>query len=122
MTHTQYEKIFPQICKWCKRLNEGCGKFKKSYQIYGLIDPKTNKVMYIGMSYDPIHRLNNGHLSTQSLTKISSKKNCWLQSLLAEGLRPTIIVLEKNISFNNRLIRENYWITKYRHINPQLTN
>jgi len=122
MTHAQYEKIFPQTRKWLKRLHEGCGKFGKSYQIYGLIDPKTSKVMYVGMSYNPIHRLNNGHLRPHSLTKTSSKKNCWLKSLLSEGLRPTIIVLEKGISFNNRLIRENYWITKYRSINPQLTN
>lgn len=85
------------------------------YYIYGLIDPKTDIVRYIGKTNNPKRRL-SGHIyeATHPETSLSpeSIKNKWIRKLKEIGLYPTYTILE----ITTRLIaskREKYWIAQY---------
>lgn len=61
--------------------------------IYGLVDPRTGYVRYVGKSYKPSARLSE-HLR-KSQIKGRSPKNCWLRELLSVGEKPQLVLLEK---------------------------
>lgn len=57
--------------------------------IYGLIDPRTNQIRYIGQSVRPKERLTN---------HCNEKAHChrahWIQSLARDGLKPILLILD----------------------------
>ncbi len=61
--------------------------------IYGLVDPRTNFIRYVGKSVDPQIRLSR-HLRPHSTD--SPKTYCarWIRSLKTIGLEPTLTILE----------------------------
>lgn len=61
-----------------------------SQYIYGLIDPTTSSIRYIGKSRDPHTRLNE-HLKEQS----DNAKCRWLRKLKSVGAVPVLVVLEE---------------------------
>ena len=88
--------------------------------IYGLVDPITDKVMYVGKSEQGIERPKQ-HNKPSSL-KTKSKKNNWIKSLIKMGLIPKIVIIE-DCKFKEILNdKEVYWIAFYRKINKKLTN
>jgi hypothetical protein len=89
--------------------------------IYGLVDPTTGYVRYVGKSVDTNFRLRR-HLSKVGLKEKTHKAN-WLNSLVAKGLKPDIILLE-NTSTSNWQRAEKKWIAYYRNLPgyPPLTN
>lgn len=78
--------------------------------IYALLDPNTDEVRYVGKTND-IERRYREHLNIKKHPK-SNHKNCWVKSLMNQGLKPSIIVLEESTN-NNWQEREKYWITVY---------
>jgi len=79
--------------------------------IYGLVDPKTNIIRYIGKTKNPLYRLKQ-HLYPSSLRGISHK-NYWIKSLLKNNCKPILIIIEEvtDIESSNREI---YWIDFYK--------
>lgn len=61
--------------------------------IYGLVDPRTLMVRYVGLSSRGLVRPNE-HRSNRSL-KVDSYKNRWLKQLFAIGLNYQTVVLEQ---------------------------
>lgn len=62
--------------------------------IYGLVDPRSNRVRYVGKTtWSLAHRL-KGHLA-EVKAQGHTHKSRWIAGLLAEGLRPSVIVLER---------------------------
>lgn len=61
--------------------------------IYGLTDPDTQMVRYVGKAENPKRRLQQ-HLAPFHL-KFKTKKNSWIKSLLAEGKNPELILLSE---------------------------
>ena len=57
--------------------------------IYGLADPETGDIRYIGKSIRPVGRLRD-HINDQSLCHRTN----WIRSLKSRGLDPELIVLE----------------------------
>lgn len=107
--------------------------FKKEtehpYIIYGLIDPRDNKLRYIGKTIQGMKRLKN-HLKPSSLKEGNTRKNNWLKKLLEQGLMPNFAIF---ISYNNYLPKsvnnkilynlEQYFITYFKkHLPYELTN
>lgn len=89
--------------------------------IYGLVDPRTNQIRYVGKSVDPDKRLSQGHLLPSNL-KQKLYKNHWLKELLSLNLSPEIAILE-SCNEANWEEREKYWIKFYREIiGDKLTN
>lgn len=85
----------------------------KNY-IYGLIDPRTNEVRYVGKTFS-IERRVKEHTSEHSL-KYRTRKNNWLKELLRAGFSPEVTILEE--CGEDWEDRERYWITQF----PNLTN
>ena len=85
--------------------------------IYSLIDPRTNKVRYVGKSNNPQQRLID-HFYDDSKTK----KCSWILKLKSLGLKPILKILEE-VPENNWEAREVYWISFFRRtVGPDLTN
>lgn len=71
---------------------------KRSPVVYGLIDPRSNELRYVGCCFDPKRRL-LGHMSTaRSLHKVPADrvlpKDAWLAELAREKLTPKVQILE----------------------------
>jgi len=89
--------------------------------IYGLVDPVTKYVRYVGKANNPPYRL-RVHLTPREL-KSKTHKNHWIRSLLSIGKRPEQIILEK-VPQSEWQQAERKWIAYYRSIDgyPPLTN
>jgi hypothetical protein len=72
--------------------------------IYGLHDPRTGALRYVGKSVDPQSRY-AGHM-----TQPHSSVRGWIQSLTAAGLRPEMRILERCTS--DGISEEMQWIQK----------
>lgn len=81
--------------------------------IYGLVDPRTSQLRYIGKSNNPRVRYTK-HVNEKAI----SHKCSWIQQLRSVGLVPWLIILDI-IPVNDWKHYEADWITCFR---PQLTN
>jgi len=67
--------------------------FKMSnHVIYGLIDPDTKELKYVGFS-SRVEKRYNEHIKPSAL-KQNTYKNNWIKSLIKKKLRPELIILE----------------------------
>jgi len=83
--------------------------------IYGLKDPVSNKIRYVGKSNNPKSRLSR-HICEAKEAK-SVHRLCWIKGLLNIGKKPILVILEKcDVDVWGE--RENYWISIF----PNLTN
>ena len=84
--------------------------------IYGLTDPATGEVRYIGKSNNPEKRLKN-HLRDRR----KSHRVSWLKSLTRSGLRPGLVILEK-VDDADWQEAERRWIKHFQEQGADLTN
>lgn len=89
------------------------------YIIYGLCDPRTKEVRYVGKSCKGMDRPKEHFYSFQRKTK--SPKNSWIINLLKQNITAEIIIIE-NCKKENLDEREIYWINSYRNMGHKLTN
>jgi group I intron endonuclease len=75
--------------------------------IYGLIDPRNNKIRYIGWCINPSGRLKS-HLMSSQLKRNTHKIN-WIKQLLSINLKPILEILEI-VSITDYAIKEQWWI------------
>lgn len=85
-------------------------------KIYGLTDPRTGIVRYIGKSDDPVLRL-KGHLVDHG----KCHRTNWLQELIRAGLRPGVVILEE-VPVTEWQDAERWWIKHFREQEYLLTN
>jgi len=78
--------------------------------IYGLCEPGTKFVWYVGYTKFPVEERLEGHLA-ESRDNNTCHRHRWLRSLVRDGLRPAIVVLEQVTSANWEA-RERHWIAK----------
>jgi hypothetical protein len=74
--------------------------------VYGLVDPRDEKIYYVGSAVNPRKRLTQ-HLQ---LTGQNIKKDAWLRDLHSIQLVPSIRILERDVLSNNRNETEKRWI------------
>lgn len=85
--------------------------------IYGLVDPETGEIRYIGKSIRPAQRLQN-HMNEVS----NCHRSHWLQSLKRRGLRPELVILESVHGEWPWQESERYWIKRLKALGCRLTN
>lgn len=93
-----------------------------SCTIYGLRDPETNLIRYVGQTQCiPGDRLNQHVIRTQYGHEKNKMKAEWIGGLLAKGKRPALVVLEEcgSKELNER---ERYWIKHFRSEGIELVN
>ena len=89
------------------------------YTIYKLIDPVSNDIRYIGLTFNTLKQRLGSHLRESS----KSHKCNWVKKLKSQGLKPIIESIEDNISsYDECCLREIYYIDYYRSIGCDLTN
>lgn len=84
--------------------------------IYGLCDPRTKEVRYIGASKNPKERLNR-HIRS----KESTHKWHWINSLLQQYIKPELFIIE-DVPNDNWQWFEKFWIKQYKINGANLTN
>lgn len=84
--------------------------------IYILIDPKDNKVKYVGKTCSVSKRY-SAHIND----KRKSHKRSWIVSLAKEGLKPIIEVIDE-VSKDNWQLWEQHYISLYKSWGFKLTN
>jgi len=81
-------------------------------QIYGLVDPDTHLIVYVGKSVLSLRVRLSGHEYKARSGRTNTPVGCWIRRLQLEGKRPEIILLETT---NGRWQdSERAWIRKLR--------
>lgn len=94
----------------------------KNIKIYGLVDPQTKEVRYIGKTIQTLNRRLYKHIyDSKYLIESKTHKNNWIRKLTSLGLKPEIILLEENINSDWSKIEIDY-IKKYKELGCNLTN
>jgi hypothetical protein len=97
-------------CLLRHRSNVGFCLSKRSnvmYTIYGLVDPRTNQIRYIGQTSQHAAVRLEGHVSKKGDNR---EKECWIAELRRLSLKPTTVILEYVISYESALETEAGWI------------
>ena len=89
--------------------------------IYGLIDPVTKQVRYIGWTCRDIKSRLWEHINEAIKLRKNSHKLSWIRSLLRKSLSPEVILLEY-VDINSWAEAEQKWITEFREQGVSLTN
>ena len=87
--------------------------------IYGLVDPRTDQLRYVGKSKNPVVRKYQ-HVCASQLRR-KQHKNHWIKDLLASGLKPELVQLE-TVPYADWEEAETFWIAYFRFIGADLTN
>jgi len=90
----------------------------KKVFIYGLIDPSTNELRYVGKSINPKMRLRK-HISERS--KHDSYKDRWVRKLYNSGNRPELIIIDEVLK-SEWQYWEIHYISYFKGIGCRLTN
>lgn len=67
-------------------------KESATHYVYGLIDPNTRRIRYIGVSNNPERRLAQ-HMTRGSGSYWRSAKWAWIKPLKEQGLSPELVIL-----------------------------
>lgn len=90
--------------------------------IYGLVDPRTQQLRYIGKTVlTPARRLVT-HRWQARVTKRKRHVLAWLASLEAEGVVPEIVEIEQVAPLGDWEEAEQFWIAYFRFIGADLCN
>lgn len=81
--------------------------------IYGLYDPRTLELKYIGQTHQNLLARLYGHTAPSQQGHITQEKREWLAELRNAGIRPIIAPIEY-VTMEMANDRERYWIEKYR--------
>lgn len=79
-------------------------------KIYVLIDPRNNRVRYVGWTHSTLKERLHGHISDSK--RGNNHKQNWIRELAKENLIPIIETIEETI-YSKRVEREQYWIKYY---------
>lgn len=88
--------------------------------VYGLSDPRTDELHYVGKTECKLGVRLSGHVSIKE-TRKNTWKNRWIRSLLDQGLRPEIWAIEE-ISAEQIEEAEAFWIEYFTYIGAELYN
>ena len=78
------------------------------YLVYGLLDPRTNEIRYVGLSTTGLKRPREHGKPSQM--KMQLPRSCWVRSLRAAGYDYFIIILQRCDSFEALCEAEKDWI------------
>ena len=89
-----------------------------AYMVYTLIDPRDQRVHYVGISVD-VERRYREHVTCSGL---NLQKNLWVLDLMQHHLQPSLTIIETVQGSDAAHERETYWIQHYLQLQAPLTN
>jgi group I intron endonuclease len=93
----------------------------EQYLIYGLVDPRTSELRYVGKSCQGIYRAQS-HTIPSILKKHSGWCGNWLRQLVTEGFYPEILTFEELPNAEETALAEQFFISYFRSLGCRLTN
>lgn len=95
---------------------------ERDYIIYGLLDPFTLDLRYVGQSVKGVQR-GRDHCRPSVLAKKENRHNAaWIKSVMKKGKKPEVVVLERFESDEKLDEAEKEWIAEARRIGCRLNN
>ena len=105
-------------CIACRRAYDGPRKFL----IYGLFDPFTKELRYVGKTEGTLKKRLREHISTARTLKTNDHRKQWILSVLKKGDKPEIGELEELFSHEELVEAEEFWIAYYKSVGCRLVN
>lgn len=95
-----------------------------SLEVYGLIDPITGRLRYVGKCMDGAARRLKRHVTEARgrRSEARSHRNRWIRSILDEGKTPEVVVIERVREAAELSSAERFWIAYYRKQGFNLVN
>ena len=87
--------------------------------VYGLIDPRTGELRYVGKSCSGLARPRQHLCPKQSPV---THRGSWITGLLRDGMKPEIEIIEVHDSASSLADAERFWIAYFRFVGCRLTN
>lgn len=87
------------------------------YTVYALEDPRSKEIKYVGLTKNLKNRITR-HVYQGRHTPNLNERTLWLKSLLDDGFRPGVLILEKTTN----PMYEKYWIRYFWETGQNLTN
>lgn len=103
-----------------KEFLKGIKKLPNYNVIYGLSDPITDEIRYVGKAVDLYTRIRNHY--KPSRLKAKTHKNNWLNSMLNNNQFANVIIVEECENGDQLNECEIKWIKYYRELGNDLTN
>ena len=97
----------------------------KSTHIYGLCDPRTGELRYVGKTTQPLKTRLHVHVShAKNRFRAERARHAvnWVKGLLAEELRPEIFVIETIPPYGDWADAEQFWIEYFKSLGSRLCN
>lgn len=89
--------------------------------IYGLTDPRTNQVRYVGKTVQPLKLRLQQHIFPARTHRQNHARAQWIRALIEQGLKPEIVLLE-TVPESEWREAERRWIAHYKGQNATLAN
>lgn len=98
-------------------------KHHETITVYGLHDPRSEELRYVGYTAVPLALRLTGHIADarNGRHNANNKKFAWINELRELGLKPVIRLIE-TVAFDHREEREVFWIQHYRKQGCNLLN
>jgi len=93
----------------------------KTTFIYGLIDPRTKQVKYIGKSNNPEKRLIEHMCESKSKDGCGTKKENWINKLCKLNLNPVLKIIDE-VKIEEYEYWEEFYIKEYKYDGIELLN
>ena len=88
--------------------------------IYGLLDPRTGLIRYIGVTSNPEKRMGQ-HIKERHRKGHGKQKGAWIEELIQENFCPIFVFLDA-VHHTVALERELFWIKHFEHFGPLLNS
>lgn len=88
------------------------------HKIYGLLDPYTNELRYVGQTISCLKQRLRAHISE----KKNYRKTSWIKSLKSISKRPIIFLIDECSTLEECNTLEIFWIGYFKSIGCKLTN
>lgn len=85
----------------------------KKYFVYGLQDPFTKEIKYVGASITPLGRLRN-HIRDAKFPHLNYKKAEWISGLIQKGVHPNLCIFSAYNSVDEAAMGEVLYYDKYK--------
>lgn len=93
----------------------------RATEIYGLVDPFSNELRYVGKTQIGVAKRLRNHLLRSHL-RPTRHSCCWILGLIGKGAVPEVVVLETVQPTGDWAAAEQFWIAYFRTLGCRLTN
>lgn len=90
--------------------------------VYGMADPRTHEIRYVGKTERTLQRRKTQHLYQARHNSPQTHKVAWLRTLLESGVEPEMVILERVSTQETLDAAECRWIKELREQGCRLTN